>query len=212
MGEIRQISDAFTRLRSETKERGALALAGKERPIPDDLPLIYHGCTFAGWDSSVRDVTAFRDWSGDPAFVVMFGTQGTGKSHLAAAKFVQWSACGEWGWFGPPRPRWWKVASYLEQLKQEMQEDRGRSHILAKRCDLLVLDDLGAERATDWSHAELTELISHRWNNLLPTVITTNLDAQGLAQWDAPIASRLLGFEAMQMDFTELADYRQGSN
>ena len=44
----------------------------------------------------------------------------------------------------------------------------------AERYDLLALDDLGAERATDWALETLTRLIDTRTMRGLPTVITSN--------------------------------------
>ncbi len=39
---------------------------------------------------------------------------------------------------------------------------------------LLVLDDLGSERLSDWQREILSYIISHRYNNLKSTIITTN--------------------------------------
>lgn len=44
-----------------------------------------------------------------------------------------------------------------------------------KTVPLLVLDDLGAEKPTDWTRERLFEIIDHRYNEELPLIITTNL-------------------------------------
>lgn len=45
---------------------------------------------------------------------------------------------------------------------------------LIKHAEVLILDDLGAEKSTEWTHAILFEIIDHRYNNNLPIIITTN--------------------------------------
>lgn len=42
-------------------------------------------------------------------------------------------------------------------------------------CSLLVLDDMGAEYSTDWVLNKVDAIITHRYNGLLPVIITTNL-------------------------------------
>jgi len=46
---------------------------------------------------------------------------------------------------------------------------------LVRSVPLLVLDDLGAESATPWAREKLYQLINHRYNERLSTVMTTNL-------------------------------------
>ncbi|MGH9963045.1 MAG: ATP-binding protein, partial [Pyrinomonadaceae bacterium] len=41
-------------------------------------------------------------------------------------------------------------------------------------CELLVLDDLGAERPTEWVRDTFAYILNSRYNGKLPTVITTN--------------------------------------
>jgi DNA replication protein DnaC len=47
---------------------------------------------------------------------------------------------------------------------------------------LLVLDDLGAEKTTEWVQSVIYEIIDHRYNEYLPLIITTNLKAGELAE------------------------------
>lgn len=52
---------------------------------------------------------------------------------------------------------------------------------LVRGTTLLVLDDIGAERATDWVQEALYTLINHRYTNLLRTIFTSNLRPKELA-------------------------------
>ena len=42
-------------------------------------------------------------------------------------------------------------------------------------ADILLLDDLGAHRVTDWVEDTVTSIITHRCNNRKPLIATTNL-------------------------------------
>mgnify|MGYP001589896967 FL=1 len=46
---------------------------------------------------------------------------------------------------------------------------------------VFVLDDLGAEKATDWGMERLTMFLDHRYGRALPTVIATNYDRASLS-------------------------------
>lgn len=45
-----------------------------------------------------------------------------------------------------------------------------------KTVEFLVLDDLGAEKVSDWVKSKMFEIINARYNNLLATIITSNLN------------------------------------
>ena len=51
-----------------------------------------------------------------------------------------------------------------------------------KRAEMLILDDLGAERKTDWSAALVYEIIDARYRSCKPTIITTNLTISALRE------------------------------
>jgi DNA replication protein DnaC len=49
------------------------------------------------------------------------------------------------------------------------------------RVRLLLLDDIGKDKPTDWVHDRLFTLINHRTSHLLPTFVTTNYALDDLA-------------------------------
>src|SRR5262249_34596046 len=51
---------------------------------------------------------------------------------------------------------------------------------LVRSVPLLILDDLGTESATPWAREKLYQLVNHRYNQRLATVITTNLKPQAI--------------------------------
>ncbi len=61
-------------------------------------------------------------------------------------------------------------------------------------CDLLAIDDLGAEMATSFTRSVLTNLINTRLLSGKPTIINTNLSMKEIENRYSPrIASRLIG-------------------
>lgn len=71
----------------------------------------------------------------------------------------------------------------------------------------LILDDLGADRATEWAIETLYLIIDGRDANLKPTFITTNLSIPEIEKlYGARIASRIAGMEIIKID---MPDYRK---
>ncbi len=67
----------------------------------------------------------------------------------------------------------------------------------------LCLDDLGVESTTDWVFQTLYVIINNRYENLLPTVITSNLSLNQLSEKmeDGRLASRIAGMcEVIEME------------
>ena len=59
---------------------------------------------------------------------------------------------------------------------------------------LLVLDDLGASKITGWREETLLEVIDHRYRHRLPTIVTTNLPGDEMAEvLGDRVVSRLRG-------------------
>jgi DNA replication protein DnaC len=141
----------------------------------------------------------------------------TGKTHLAAAaanvqmaEEIEYKTGYRAHLEGLPReqsvprmrpslaPVWVNVTDLLIGLRLDM--DRARDdRVWAERveraasADLLVLDDLGRERASDWTSEVLYNLVNRRYEQLtLRTIVTSNLPLEELAlgyYW--PAISRL---------------------
>ena len=61
-----------------------------------------------------------------------------------------------------------------------------------KRCELLVIDDIGLEKVTDWITEQLYMVINYRYEQMLPTIVTSNQSPEDLGKLhNHQIASRL---------------------
>ncbi len=58
-----------------------------------------------------------------------------------------------------------------------------------RNAPLLVLDDFGAHSNTEWAQEKLYQILNHRYNARLPTVVTTNEELESI---DIRIRSRLV--------------------
>lgn len=152
---------------------------------PQAWPLEASGSVAAGtWLQRRRCAGALRS-------VWLWGPPGRGKSGLAAAALRAWIEAGGAG-------RFCTAGDYLERLRQRMADHGVAAEREAlRRTPLLVLDDLGTERVTDWVRAELFALLHYRLEEeRLPTLITSNFPpAAALArlgsETEAVMAERL---------------------
>ncbi len=78
-----------------------------------------------------------------------------------------------------------------------------------RNSSLLVLDDLGAQSVTPWAQEKLFQILNHRYNGQLPTVLTTN---QRLEDLDPRLRSRLQDISLVQRVSITAPDYRAGAN
>lgn len=136
-------------------------------------------------------------------WLVLRGTQGVGKTHLAAAIAHRHLELGNSVYFAV-------VSDLLAHLRttfapsSEVSYDEVFDTI--REVSLLVLDDLGTQQSTPWAADTLFQLINHRYNCRIPTVITTN--AQFSNQIDARIQSRLSDLGLVRTVLIKGQDYR----
>ena len=91
------------------------------------------------------------------------------------------------------------VSDYLEELKQSFGTNTtAEVESKLKKCDLLILDDIGVEKTSEWTIERLYSLINYRINEEKATIITSNLDLNELAEkLDKRIASRIKGVSTL---------------
>lgn len=104
--------------------------------------------------------------------LLLTGTYGTGKTHLAAAICHELIRNNYQPIFGT-------MISLLGNIKSTYNDERAEeteNQILNKyiNCDLLIIDDLGKERPTEWALEKLYYVINSRYEDCKPIVITTN--------------------------------------
>lgn len=111
----------------------------------------------------------FDDYGGDS--LLIWGMPGNGKSHLAAAVCHEIKENGK-------IPVFQSVPELLERIRNTFQRNNKETEqeimYALRECDLLVLDDIGAEKTSDWVLEVLFRIIDGRYRNKRPTMFTTN--------------------------------------
>lgn len=151
------------------------------------IPSRYQHCTLDNFDLpdgnrelllAHRQAVAYaRDYPGmidrDRSGLLLLGSVGTGKTHLAVAVVRQLLdrgiAC--------------RFCDYRELLKRiqatfDPANPATESSVVNPllQVEVLLLDDLGVGRATEWAMETLHFLLNHRYSHRLATLVTTNLE------------------------------------
>ena len=127
--------------------------------------------TDAAGQRMFRDaLTAAAAFTEKPAgWLVFTGPSGSGKTHLAVAAANRCIAAGFTTYFIV-------AADLLDHLRAAYAPDNPVSYDelfeQVRNVPVLVLDDLTAQATTPWAREKLFQIISHRFNAELPTIIT----------------------------------------
>lgn len=141
-----------------------------------------------------RAYRAARAFAAEPkGWLVLVGPSGSGKTHLAAAIA---NYCIE-----NNRPAFYVTApDLLDHLRStfspgsEMPYDEFFEQV--RNAPLLILDDLGVQSSTPWAREKLDQLLNHRFNDRLPTVIVSIVP---VAELEERIRTRLLATDFCQI-------------
>ena len=130
--------------------------------------------------------------------LLLIGTTGTGKTHISTAIAKAIISQG-----------FDVLYDSVQNIVNDFERDKFRSGYNAEQtsdkyneCDLLIIDDLGAEFVTQFSVSALYNLINTRQNKGLSTIISTNLSASELAgKYEGRIYSRIIGADYTVLRF-----------
>ncbi len=118
-------------------------------------------------------------------WLVLTGTYGCGKTHLAAAIGNFRAAEGD-------EPIFIVVPDLLDHLRSTFSPSSAITydHLFEqiRTCRQLILDDLGTQTSTPWAKEKLFQLLNYRYEAKLPTVITTSAKPDEI---DPRVQSRL---------------------
>ena len=153
--------------------------------------------TLGGRDASSQDQESLDNakhtaetFAADPdGWLLLNGPRGCGKTHLAVAIAGERLNRGSQVFFA-------FVPTLLDHLRATFSPESpvGYDELFEQinSVPLLVLDDLGAESSTAWAEEKLYQIVVHRHEARLPTVITTVSTMEELEDTKSRIASRLV--------------------
>lgn len=131
-----------------------------------------------------------ENFSKNSQSLILYGATGLGKTHLSLAIAGEVIKKGYGVIYGSAQ----NLLNRLENEKFGRITGGGDTLSLLLECDLLILDDLGAEFSTAFTLSAIYNIINSRMLASLPTIISTNLEPGDLdKKYDQRIASRILG-------------------
>ena len=116
--------------------------------------------------------------------LIISGPVGTGKTHLAASVANALLNVGQKVICMPS-------IDLLAAIRATYKENGNDEEIINefKTADLLIIDDLGKEKATEWSVQMIYSIVNSRYENEKPMIITTNYTPDELVARLAPAGS-----------------------
>lgn len=146
------------------------------------IPKRYMGCTFDTFDElkpslSLGKTRVRKFVEGYPIHdfgLLLLGPCGVGKTHLAAAALL--GLIHDKGVHGI----FYDFRDLLKEIQASYNAVSGTTeHAILQpifNAEVLVLDDLGAAKMTDWARDTLSHIINTRYNERRVTIFTSNLD------------------------------------
>lgn len=111
--------------------------------------------------------------------LILVGNNGIGKTHLAcsiANKLIENGTPVIYG----------TLINLLAELRNSYDTDNNISEMeiikLYENVDLLIIDDLGKEKPSEWGLEKLFTIVNSRYENNLPVIITTNYNQNSLVE------------------------------
>lgn len=136
-------------------------------------------------------------------WLVLKGGYGCGKTHLAAAVASRRIALGHPALFV-------STPDLLDHLRAAFSPHATTGYDerfeQIRNTPLLILDDLGTQSNSDWAQEKLYQIFNHRYNNHLPTIVTTNLELEAI---EMRIRSRMVDPSLVQIIHIAAPDFRR---
>jgi len=138
--------------------------------------------------------TSFEEHYNNGDWLVLSGSFGLGKTHLALAVarhvlkfFAKKNSKTNHGtiYTGLPKVLFLSSSELIQNIRDSYDSDELDERSLMnkyKNTELLIIDDLGTEKATEWQQEKMYMGLDYRYREMKPTIITTNLSAGELSE------------------------------
>lgn len=138
----------------------------------------YKNASLARWIAPEKAQKEVNDWlKKQKHFLVVLGNPGCGKTYLCASILNFFYEQGEEVYFTNHR-------RFMNMIQKSISDGVPQHTAIEKISskNILIIDDIGSATNTDWQVEMILDLIDTRYNNELPTIITTNLREQKIEE------------------------------
>lgn len=137
-------------------------------------------------------LVAARRFAANPGgWLIIHGTPGNGKSHLSAAVYGQLKTRSKPTIYSTAPDILKSIQSLFDDETAKAEGTTASQRIATyQTVPVLIVDDLGADHATEWRAATWFEIFDARYRNQLPTMLTMNI-APGDERLGHRLADRL---------------------
>ncbi|GMO64455.1 MAG: hypothetical protein Ta2A_12010 [Treponemataceae bacterium] len=129
------------------------------------IPLRYYSANWDNWESDSElkrkafDVVKDNAWSTN---LFLCGKSGTGKTHLAMCLTKDGAT-------------YRRLPDIFREVRQDFNSEQEIIDFYGSR-KLLIIDEVGRQKFSDFEKNLFFEIIDKRWNNMLPTTLITNMN------------------------------------
>ena len=152
---------------------------------PSPLPKRYEFAEYLSLPKKIRD--CIENIKSTRRGIYLWGAVGTGKTYAVYTIKKQIQEMGV-------NVRMYSAPDMFDLIREDFdrKDSYNLERILANR-GVLIIDDLGAEKMSEWIEETMFKIINKRYEEVLPTIITSNNDLESMEErLGQRIVSRIL--------------------
>jgi len=139
-------------------------------------------------EAAAKIVDRLKAWEPGMPGILLKGGTGVGKTHLMMAFVNHLVRRGIEVRFANVNRVFDELRAYDNQSEQEKAMQR------IERSAVLILDDIGAEKLSEWAESKLERILTYRIDEELPVFLTSNLTREGFVEkFGDRVLSRIAG-------------------
>jgi hypothetical protein len=169
----------------------AARIAQREAKWLESVPAKFKGARIDQLEPELQDeIRAWLD-PADPSYTLIFnGECGTGKSHAAYAALLEAVRAGK-------QVEAWRSVQMLDAFRPGPDDHCTYTRLC--KVPVLMIDDLGVEKSSEFTESRLNDLVDARYTEQLPLVVTMNFHIDTMDAKLGRVVSRLRDVDASRL-------------
>jgi DNA replication protein DnaC len=168
-----------------------------------EVPKRYRYCRFSTFDAYTaklaRKLAVLEQLSTERRGMLIFGSVGSGKTHLGVAALAAYTLIGA-------HCKFVGAADFVNSVQLAYGNPKEIVEELLRENNCILIDDLGAERANEASRSALAYLVDQLYGARKKIIVTSNLVPKDVYTFEPRIMSRLT--EVCALVELDASDYR----